>query len=371
MVRLFLLLLVLFTNIAKAEGEFSLKFQLAEPVDRPVVGQMIPLIIRGQYDRNIANEKLILPPSDTFDWIQTKADEWFEERIEGKKWMILHRHLAVWPRRDGILQFGPADHELTIITRSGQRAQASVKAEPFSLSIAPHPDPAANGWKFAARAVEIEDNLSRDPARLPDGETVTRRVTLRALGALPEHLPPRPVIAEPWLITFAAPIERKLQRTPDGPLAEVTWEWQFRPEHGEPGVLEPIRIPWFDTVEHKMAFAEIPAITIGYASYYTGQAASGAISKRVSLILIGFVFGGLAFGLLLGLWRLGGADSKRLLPHLRRYDPRRWTRLLYAKATGKLLIERRLAEELSLSAKKRAALDRRIYGRGPTENPQR
>lgn len=365
MVRLLLIMLLIFPATLRAEGEFRLQILLAEPVDRPVVGQMLPVIIRGRYDRHIANEKLILPASDTFDWIQTRADEWFEERIDGKNWMILQRHLAIWPRRAGVLQFGPAEHQLTIITRAGQRAPASVRAEPLQVSIAPHPDPMANGWKFAARAVEIEDNLSTDPARLPDGGTVTRRVVLRALGSLPEHLPPRPLISEPWLITFAAPVTRELKRTPEGPLAEVTWEWQFRPEHGEPGVLEAVKIPWFDTVSHAMASVEIPSITIGYASYYTGQTPKGTLTLGLRLSLLAAALGGVLAGMLLALTRFGGRPgSAALRARLRRFDLRRWRDLYRARRAGDLLRERHLSEELSLPAGQLAQLDARIYGRG-------
>jgi len=362
--RLLFALLLLWPLQARAEGEFALQFQLAEPIDRPVVGQMIPVILRGRYDRHIANEKLVLPPSDTFDWIQTRADEWFEERIDGRNWMILQRHLAIWPRHDGVLQFGPAEHQLTIITRAGQRAQASVKAEPLIVSVAPHPDPAMNGWKFAARAVELEDNLSGDPARLPDGEAVTRRVTLRALGALPEHLPPRPLISEPWLITFAAPVHREMRRTPEGPVSEVVWEWQFRPEHGEPGVLEPITIPWFDTQAHKMSSVEIPSITIGYASYYTGQSVKGRFSASLKWGLLGAALAGVIAGGLLAAWRFGKLEpGAALAQRLRRLDLRRWFALWQARRGGDLLAERRLAEELSLSVTRRETLDRQIYGR--------
>lgn len=364
MVRFLLLLVLLLWPLrSHAEGELSLQFQLAEPIDRPVVGQMIPVILRGQYDRHIANEKLSLPPSSTFDWIQTKADEWSEERIDGKSWRILQRHLAIWPKRDGLLTFGPAEHQLTIISQGGQRMAAMVKAEPLALSVAPHPDPMANGWKFAARAVEVEDHLSTDPARLPDGQTVTRRVTLRVLGVLPEHLPPRPVISEPWLITFAAPVERSLQRTPDGPLSEVIWEWQFRPEHGEPGVLEPIRIPWFDTLDHLMRQIEIPAITIGYASYYTGQIATGTFTARTKIWLALAMGLGLLTGLALGWWRLGRLDGRRLRARLQRLDPSLWWQLWRARRRGDLLAQRRLAEVLSLPPEQRADLDRKIYGR--------
>ena len=88
----------------------------------------------------------------------------------------------------------------------------------------------------------------RGGLRVADGQTVTRTVTLRAKGALPESLPPRPVVSEPWLISFAAPVERRLILTADGPVSESVWTWQMRPETGEPGVIPPAKIPFFNAL---------------------------------------------------------------------------------------------------------------------------
>ena len=362
MVRLFLILMLMLPCIARAEGDLSLHIVLKTPVDRPIVGQMIEITLRGRYDRHIANEKILIPPTDAFDWIQTRADSWFEERQEGKKWTIYERHLAIWPKRSGILTFGPIEHQLTILDTKSQRMQAVVRAEPLAISIGEHPQ--ARGWKFAANALELTESLSTDPARLEDGGTVTRQITLRALGALPEHLPPRPVVSEPWLITFAAPIKRELLLTPEGPLAEVVWEWQFRPEHGEPGVIEPVKIPWFDNRAHAMAEVEIPAITIGYASFYTGQTPKGSFSAKKRLYLLLTALAGALLGGLVVATRVTPIKERRALHQaLTRVNPLNWLRFWRARLTGDLLAERRLAEELNLSAKRRAYLDDRIYRR--------
>ena len=94
-----------------------------------------------------------------------------------------------------------------------------VVAPPVSLSVGAYP--AERGWKWVAEAATLTDELSADPARLADGQTVTRRVTLRAKGTLPEALPPRPIVSEPWLISFAAPVARRLILTEEGPVSEV------------------------------------------------------------------------------------------------------------------------------------------------------
>lgn len=360
MVRLLLLLLWL-AGPALAEGNLKLTI-LADGTPHPVVGEMVNVTIRAVYDRKVANDKLEIAPTDAFDWIQTSQDDWREEMIDGLPWIVMERHLAIWPKRAGLLQFGPVRHRLTIIDKQSRRQDVVVEAKPLALSVGEFP--ALNGWHLAARALELTDELSTDPAHLADGETVTRKVTLRALGALPEHLPPRPVVSENWLITFAAPVQRDLTLTADGPVAEAVWTWQFRPHTGEPGVLEPVEIPWFSTTSRRIEVAEIPALPIGYASFYTGQTPTGRIATAQIWALAATVVLGALLGLGVAAFRLApettAAGWRRLR---RRWSPLAWVAYLRARQSGDLLAERRFAADLGRPPERLAALDRAIYGR--------
>lgn len=362
MVRLAAFLLGLFALPALAEGNLTLRILADESAQHAIAGEMIPVTIRAVYDRKIANEKLELAPTDAFDWIQTAPDDWHEEMIGGLPWIVMERHLAIWPKRPGLLHFGPARHRLTVIDKQSQRQDVVVEAPPLALSVGAFP--AARGWKVAARALDLTDDLSTDAAHLADGATVTRRVTLRALGALPEHLPPRPVVSETWLITFAAPVERRLTLTAAGPVAEVVWTWQFRPETGEPGVLAPVAIPWFDSTRRQMATAEIPPLTIGYASFYTGRVPTGRIGAGQVWALAGMVALGLCTGLGLAALRLAPTASAGAMARLRRHwSPLPRWRLWRAGRRGDLLALRRAAEDAGLPPDRLARIDRAIYGR--------
>lgn len=362
MVRRLLLALtaLLWAAPALAEGNLTLTIR-AETPGKPVVGEMIRVTIRAVYDRKVANEALEIDPSDAFDWIQLAHDDWREERIDGLPWIVMERRLAIWPRRAGLLRFGPARHRLTIIDQQSRRQDVVVEARPLDLSIGEFPE--VKGWRFTASLLELTDEISTDAARLADGEIATRTVTLRALGALPEHLPPRPIVSEPWLITFTPPVERDLELTPAGPVAKVVWTWRFRPETGEPGVLESVKIPWFDTRAHKMETVEIPALAIGYASFYAGRAPTGRVSAGQVWALGGLTLLGCVGGL--------GLAARRLAPERtaeawrrarRRWSPLVWWTLWRARRRGDLLTQRRLAEDLGFSAEAKAALDRAIYG---------
>lgn len=373
MVRLWLILLVLSASLGTlspvwAEGNLRLAILADDTGRKPVVGEMIEVTIRATYDRKIANEKLVIAPTDAFDWIQTRADDWREELIDGLPHIVMERHLAIWPKRAGLLSFGPAHHNLTIIDKQSQRQDRVVTARPLAIAVGEFPKD--RGWKLAARALELTDNLSTDAAHLADGEVVTRTVTLRALGSLPEHLPPRPVVIEDWLITFTAPTRHNLTLTADGPVAEAVWTWQFRPDTGEPGLLEPIDIAWFDSEAHKMATVSIPPLLIGYASFYTGRAVTGRFSTPWVWGVGGTVLAGLILGLTWVMRRLAPVGLQRGVQRLaQRLSPwRRWA-MFRAQRDGDLLAIRRAAMDLGWDQDRLAQIDDRIYGRPAAKDP--
>lgn len=267
---------------------------------------------------------------------------------------------------------------MTMIDAASQREEVTVHAPAVSLSVAPMPeDPPFErpwGWRFAASKLTVTDALSTDPARLKDGETVTRRATLRAEGALPEMLPPRPVIQQPWLITFAGPVERKLERSEAGVTSTVVWTWQFRPETGEPGVLPPTPIPYFNTVTRRVEAVEIPALPIGNAGFQATQAPGSALHGGVRIGLAAAL--GLGFAAGLGLQVAGLARGHGWIGRaLRRHAPLPRWRLARAARGGDLLALRRAAVDY-LDARGRGAalpgpaaealarLDRAIYAPG-------
>ena len=202
--------------------------------------------------------------------MQLARDDWHEERIGGRLTQVFERRLAVFPRQTGDLTLGPLTHVLT--TSSG--AAVRIEAAAVTRAVAPYP---AGGRPLTASALTVVDDLSAEPGRLRDGETVTRRVTITARGTLSTQLPERPPMRERWLISLAAPETRETRAMPEGPITTITWEWQLRPKTGEPGVLPEIAIPWFDTTTRRMQTAIIPAIPFGYASFGANIAGGGGV----------------------------------------------------------------------------------------------
>lgn len=348
----------------------SLRLLLPEGV-HPVVGEMLPVTLRGEYTSRIALETLAFPDSENYDWMQLARDQWRDEEIAGRTVRVFERHLAVFPRHAETLVIGPVTHNLTVVDEKNLRASRNVTAAPVTLAVAPYP---GSGTPLSARNLTIEDDLSAAPGALRDGETLVRRVRLKVDGALPHMLPPRPVLRAPWLISFAAPEQREMLPTPAGPMTTLVWEWHLRPKTGEPGVLPPVSIPWFDTVTRAMRTAEIPALPFGYASFHDNRSGTGRLPTSEAAMGVITVVLGILTGLglcICGLAPRRRADLRRALQRLSPFDPTR-RRLKRVVRSGDLFALRRAAEAylrrrrelgLPVSGCETAALDAAIYGR--------
>lgn len=290
--------------------------RLIIPEMRPVVGEMIPVTVRGEYTGQITQEKMSFPNSPAYDWIQIARDRWADERIDGRLFRTFERHIAVFPRQPGTLTIGPVTHHLT---KAGGKAWSAsdVVAQPVARAVAPYP---GAGRPVTSGHLTIRDEFSTDPARLGPSETFTRRITLTAENSMAHLLPPRPLIREPWLISFAAPEIRETRLTPQGPVAVAIWEWSLRPHTGEVGSLTPMQFPWFDTRMREMRTAVTLPVEIGIAGFGDNIGGTAAPRPRIGLKAAGFGAAGLVLGIAI---TLAGrtAVPQQVMGRLRRLLP--------------------------------------------------
>lgn len=369
------LLLLLFALAAPPtraqEPEPPLALRLVLPDLQPVVGEMIPVVVRGEYEAAVALESMSFPDSPGYDWMQYRRDEWHKERVGGREKLVFERHVAVFPRAPGVLQIGPVVHRLTI-GGPAERHEVSVRAHPVAITVSP--SPVSEHFPSAARALTIKDELSTPPGSLRDGETLLRRVTVRAEGTLPHLLPPRPVVSEPWLISFASPEARTVEPGPDGPVTVLKWEWSLRPHTGEPGVVPPFELRWFDTGARTTRVAELEAIPLGYASFHSNIAAGGHMSRAGRLVAGGTLAAGVLAGLGVLSWDRRAAGWRALRRRAARWLPdpavgrmRRAARagdVPALRAAAEDYLSRREALGIPRPEGATTRLDRALYGPG-------
>ncbi|KQT82190.1 BatD family protein [Aurantimonas sp. Leaf443] len=254
----------------------------------PFVDEMVLVTVRGTYDTTIALETLRQPEFRNFGWMQLGRDSWRQAFVDGKQKTVFERRLALFPHAAGRQTIASFTHRLTLVAGNGERFVHDVVSPPVSVEVAPRPA-TAGGWWMPARAVTYSDDWDMDAAALVNGATVTRRVTIRAVGVPPQSLPPPPRMRADWLISFFAPETRSVELTPDGPVSTVEWVWRMRPITGEPGHLPAFTIPWYDTAARLPREIVLKSQTIAYAGFSEGQGEAGPIGllKRNAPILAG------------------------------------------------------------------------------------
>ncbi|MFZ5962512.1 hypothetical protein ACOXXX_06125 [Thalassococcus sp. BH17M4-6] len=293
MVRLLILVLLCAGPLAAQERDtLQLELVLDPREETPFEGEMILATLRGLYRETITNEELKLRSMTDFAWTRLGQDDWTDQRIDGRQVKVFERRLALYPKRAGSLQVLPIAHELEILDAEGKRITVLVRSDPVIIEVREKPVGAGDAW-LPVRALELSDSWDAEAARLEDGQSVKRRVVLRALGATPEMMPQQPPLRAPWLITFTPPEDRDFQVTAQGPVTTLTWTWSLRPITGAPGVLPEVTIPYFDTAARTNRSAILPAATIGYASFADNRATGwrrdlGVGLPHVAAALTGF-----------------------------------------------------------------------------------
>ena len=218
-----------------------------------------------------------------------------------------------------------------------------------------------------------------DPAKLANGATATRTVSITATGVTAEALPPPPKMRARWLISFIAPEERSTELTPKGPISTVTWRWRMRPVSSEPGRLKAFHIPWFDTRSRQMRDVVLSSQRIAFAAIEEegAGAALGRLARYGTPIAMGagllLTLGALAPGLRLLNRHQIAARLGRFLPDRAAMALRSAARRGDAKAfrhaavslVARLPAPSRAAERDRLLAE----LDRKLYGPAGMDAP--
>lgn len=349
---------------------------LDEPDGVPFEKQMVLATIRSVFFVNLTLEEMTVPRMRDVEWVQLSPDYWAEERIDGRTARVMTRRMALFPQRPGETTIRAVTHEVQITGAGGARTRHVVKSEPVTLQVRPGLA-AAGDWWMPVLALEVTDEWNKDAGSLEDGDSAQRSVTVQALGATPQMLPPQPPMREPWLITFKPPEVREMALTPLGPMTTVQWTWNLRPKTGEPGVLPEVRIPWYDTAGDAPQIAILDAAPFGYESFGDNAAINWRSGFQGIWVLVA---GGAAGALLTLLAMIPGArirSRSEIAAAIRRRLPdpdrralrraaRRGDRRGFRMAAAALLRRRRLGERETLDVL--APVDAGLFADGDPES---
>lgn len=213
-------------------------------------------------------------------------DRGFETRRNGKRYTVVERRYLVSPQRSGRLVLAPLAAEAIVVDpfAAGGRYER-VRAPEISVDVQPVPPEWGGAPWLPARNVTLSESWSEDPAAMTAGDPVSYEMTVEADGMVAELLP-----------APARDVPHGLKQYPDRPnlenrdLGESVTGRRVDRAVLIPGVagsftLPPVRLEWWNTVEHRKEVAEIPSRAIQVQPAPNERAETGvpaAVATEVS-----------------------------------------------------------------------------------------
>lgn len=185
----------------------------------------------------------------------------------GTRYIVLERKHAIFPQREGELNFSPIVLDAKVI-KSGnsfinvQTEHKRISTIPIKVLVKPIPAPFQKSEWFPANNVQLQEEWSADPSTMTAGEPVTRTITVTADGCMGNQIP-----------TVAFNVPNQVKHYLDKP--EVTNKTNAQgfvgskqmkvaliaPKAGEI-VLPEVTVKWWDLKSNQERIASLPSRTI-------------------------------------------------------------------------------------------------------------
>ena len=212
----------------------------------------------------------------------------FQRNIDGRAYRVIEVRHAIFPQKSGELtipsmSFNGArllprrsffDRNVETLRRRSRSITVEVKPIPASFPDAP--------WIPAAN-LELEESWSALPEELQIGDSVTRTITLVAEGIDGSQLPPLEVDPIEGVKVYPDQPRSENTRGPDGITGiGINSTALLLTEPGE-FELPAIRVPWWDTNQNRVRYAEIPAQRLSIKPPVLPESATGVTTPAPAI----------------------------------------------------------------------------------------
>lgn len=214
------------------------------------------------YDDSISG--LFPPPKIADAVVETVvAGRRYESIINSRRYHVLEKKYAIFPQKSGTLIvpkviFVGVRGRGSVIT-SRQEVQAETKTHRVEIRTIPTSF-VGSDW-IAAKDFSLAETWTAEPPVFRIGESVTRKLIVRATGLVNSSLPPFVFPKNAKIKTYTDPLVSAMQTDSEGLISTNTTTISIVPiEPGEFSLPE-IRIPWWNTREDKLEVAIVPHAT--------------------------------------------------------------------------------------------------------------
>lgn len=157
----------------------------------------------------------------------------------------------------------------------------TLKSQPVKVEVLPRPA-SAQGWFLPARKVVLSEDWSPALAKARVGETLTRTLTLEAVGASPNQLPPLDTPDVPGLRQYQEDSRTETSMIAGEPGAALVKTMAVVPTQPGRFTLPAIRVGWWNTQTQTQDYAELPAVTFTVAPAAGAAPAPAPAANQIS-----------------------------------------------------------------------------------------
>ena len=247
-------------NTPKNIGQAGENIFVEVEVDSDSVYVQAQLIFSFRVYRSVQVDDLRLTPLDLPGVvIEELGNHNFQRSINGKTYLVTELKYALFPQKSGVLRIPALSFNGRRRSTQLSTSRISLRTEALSVQVKPIPAGYPDAAWLPAANIGIEDNWSVPTRELKLGDSVTRTITMTALGITGNQLP-------------------SIDLTPHNGLKvyqDQARSENFTDESGVTGLgissaallfvsagdfqLQAVRIPWWDTTTDQLRYAVLPA----------------------------------------------------------------------------------------------------------------
>lgn len=185
----------------------------------------------------------------------------YDAVLNGRSYDVVERVYALFPQESGELTIGPTLFEARVLRDGRITGRKVFQTEAQRITVNPIPSPPADhpdaAW-LPAKSVELSEEWSREPDRLPAGEPITRRITVTALGQLSTQIPVIEPASLDAIKVYPDRPELSVSAVSGGILAERRDQYAIIGAAAGPVELPAVELPWFDIESGEWQLARLP-----------------------------------------------------------------------------------------------------------------
>lgn len=286
--------------------------------------QEIPLTVRIETAQTLQSAQLIVPTGD-FELTQTGQDRQSQITRAGQSIAVVERDYLLRPQSTGELTIPPftlkgavndpnqrrsppaspfgssfggrdpfAMMDQMMARMGGMGGMGSpfgsmrntgqpfaARSDAITFDVLANPNAGSADWFLPAKAVEMRSEWMPETPTFRDGEAVTRKISILALGARPEQLPDLRFDEPTGARIYVDDIATDMVETAEGTVARRDFSLSIVPTQGGVVTLPEIKVDWLDTASGETNTATLPAQTVSVEA--TGSIAPVAQAPAQSL----------------------------------------------------------------------------------------